>query len=93
MNNLINVSSVPVIVAMVYFIIEGYKSIITTEKATHYIPIISGIAGAILGVMAFYVSPELMIAKDVFSASIVGLASGLSATGANQIGKQIKKDN
>lgn len=90
MLDLLNVSSLPIIVAMVYIIMEVYK-VIFGEKGKKYLPIVAGTFGAILGVISFYIAPEIMIANNVFSAVLIGIASGLSATGANQIGKQIKK--
>lgn len=84
---------VPIIVAIVYAIIELYKIIIKNkdEKYTKVIPIIAGITGAILGVALYFIAPEIIIASDWWVALIVGASSGLSAVGSNQIFKQLKK--
>ena len=55
-----------------------------------YIPVICGTAGALLGVAAMYTVPEFP-AGDIINAIAVGIVSGLSATGADQIAKQMKK--
>lgn len=53
------------------------------------IPTIVGVAGAILGVIGFYVMPDYP-ANDILSAIAVGIASGLASTGAHQAYKQFK---
>ena len=57
----------------------------------NYIPAIVGISGLILGVIAFYLVPELMIAGNILDAIAVGIVSGLASTGINQVGKQLAK--
>ena len=56
------------------------------------IPAIMGVAGAILGAVAFYAVPKLVIADDILTAIAVGIVSGFAATGINQIFKQMKKE-
>ena len=84
---------VPAIVAIVYVLIEAYKKLIAkgNEKWLNFIPLIATVLGGILGVTLFYVAPQIIIASDVWVALIVGLCSGLSSTGANQIFKQLEK--
>ena len=55
-----------------------------------YIPVICGISGAILGVVAMYSSMPDFPANDILTAIAIGIVSGLAATGANQIYKQMK---
>ncbi len=55
-----------------------------------WIPLIVGIAGGILGAVGMTVMPEFP-ANNVIDAVAVGIASGLAATGAHQIGKQLSK--
>lgn len=57
-----------------------------------YIPAICGIAGGLLGALAFFIAPEIIIAGDMFTAIAIGIVSGLAATGANQIGKQLTRE-
>lgn len=66
-----------------------------TVKATPWnnnkiIPIACGMAGAVLGVAGMYVMPEFP-AADPITAVAVGIVSGLAATGADQIAKQLKQ--
>lgn len=83
---------VPLIVTIVYALIEGYKKIVAkkNEILVRIIPIIGLCLGAVLGVVCFYAFPELIIAHNLLSAIVVGASSGLSATGCNQIFKQLK---
>lgn len=53
-----------------------------------WIPVVVGVLGGILGVVGFKTMPEFP-ASDVMTAVAVGIVSGLSATGADQIGKQL----
>lgn len=84
---------VPLIVAAVYALIEVYKKTIakTNQTLNRIIPIIGLILGASLGIICYFACPELIVAHSVLSAIIVGASSGLSATGCNQILKQLKK--
>lgn len=54
------------------------------------IPIVCGMAGAALGVAGMYVMPEFP-ATEPITAVAVGIVSGLAATGADQIAKQLKQ--
>ena len=55
------------------------------------IPVIVGIAGAILGVIGMYIMPDFP-ANDILNAMAVGIVSGLASTGINQAYKQIKNN-
>ena len=55
------------------------------------IPVIVGVVGAVLGVVGMYCMPDFP-ARDVLNAIAIGIVSGLSSTGVNQIYKQVKKD-
>lgn len=54
-----------------------------------WIPVICGICGAGLGYAAMYIMPDFP-AGDVITALAVGIVSGLAATGADQMYKQLK---
>lgn len=56
-----------------------------------FIPIIVGVFGGALGVVGFYTMPAFP-AESILDAVAVGISSGLAATGAHQIGKQLGKD-
>lgn len=84
------VSTVVAIVVITYLIGLAVKAI--PQIKDNYIPIIVGIAGGILGVIGMYVIPDFP-ANDILNAIAVGIVSGLSSTGVNQIYKQaVRKD-
>ncbi len=58
---------------------------------SRHIPVICGVAGAILGVAAMYLPMADFPATDPLTAAAVGIVSGLAATGINQVYKQNKK--
>ena len=84
---------VPVIVALVFVIMEIYKRYIAKENETmiRLIPLIAGGLGIVFGIVCFYAFPAIISATNLLTAILVGGASGLSATGCNQIFKQLKK--
>jgi len=83
------VSTVVAIVVITYLIGLAVKAI--PQIKDNYIPIIVGIAGGILGIIGMYVIPDFP-ANDILNAIAVGIVSGLSSTGVNQIYKQVKKN-
>ena len=89
----LNLLSVPAIATAVYLIIEVLKKAFdSNEKFLRLIPLISLILGAIAGIICFYFIPSIIPAPNVVVAIIIGAASGLTATGTNQIFKQLTKD-
>ena len=52
------------------------------------IPIICGICGGVLGVLAMFLMPDFP-ATDYITAAAVGIVSGFAATGVNQVFKQM----
>lgn len=84
-----SVSTVVAIVVITYMI--GYAAKQIPQVKDNYIPIIVGVAGAILGVIGMYVIPNYP-ANDILNAIAVGIVSGLSSTGVNQIYKQVKNN-
>ena len=55
------------------------------------IPWVVALVGGVIAIPAMYVMSDFP-ATDVISSISVGIASGLMATGTNQVYKQIKKD-
>ncbi len=83
---------IPALVAIVYTIIDITKTALGgDEKFKRFIPLIACILGGICGVVAFYFVPGTMGTENLLVAIIVGAASGLSATGTNQVAKQLTK--
>lgn len=85
-----DISSMTTVIAIVvicYLIGLAAKAVPNIKD--NYIPIIVGAAGGILGVLGMYVIPEFP-AQDILNAIAVGIVSGLSSTGVNQLYKQLK---
>ncbi len=80
---------VPVIATIVYGIIELLKIPFNSEKFKSFAPLISGLLGGALGILAMIFSPSIIPVTNYFSAFLIGMASGLSATGTHQTFKQI----
>lgn len=89
--NVMEIVSLPIIVSVVYGVIELLKLIFKSESFNRVIPIISAVLGVILGIVIFYAVPSITFANNIVEAMIIGAVSGLSATGTNQIGKQLSK--
>lgn len=86
--NLLDIAAVPVITIICFLAAECVK---LTPLRDEWLPVLCGLCGGILGVVALYVSPELIPAKDILSAIAIGIVSGLGATGAHQVYKQLSK--
>ena len=78
--------SVPVLTFIVFLACEGIKASPLNNK---WLPVIAGAVGGGLGALAMYVMPDFP-ANDILTAIAIGIASGLAATGANQVYKQMK---
>lgn len=87
-----DISSMTTVIAIVvicYLIGLAAKTIPAVKD--NYIPVIVGAFGGILGVLGMYVIPDFP-AQDILNAIAVGIVSGLSSTGINQVYKQLKND-
>ena len=73
------------ITVICYLVAEGIKA---TKLDNKWLPIICGSLGGILGVVAMYVIADFP-GHDILNAIAIGIVSGLAATGAHQIGKQL----
>lgn len=92
MEQYLNIISVPAIAAIVYFVISIIKYAVNgNEKFKRFIPVVAAALGIVLGIVAFYAVPGIIPADNIFTAILIGGASGLTATGANQIIKQLGK--
>ena len=85
---MIGIASVAAITVIAYLIGEGIK---VTGLDNKWIPVICGICGGALGVVGMKIMPDFP-ATDYITAVAVVIVSGLAATGANQIVKQLGKD-
>lgn len=86
-------TSVPIIVVCSYIIGEIYKVLFKNkQEAYKLIPIVMAIIGGLLGIIIYLTNPEIILnAENIWIALGIGIVSGASSTGANQIVKQIFK--
>ena len=87
-------TSVPIIVVCCYIVGEIYKVLFKNKQETYkLIPILVAITGGLLSVLIYLTSPELIFNVDnLWGALGIGIVSGASSTGTNQIIKQIFKN-
>lgn len=78
---------VAAITIICYLIGEIAKAVPIDNK---WIPVICGICGLALGIAGMFIMPDFP-ANDYITAAAVGIVSGLAATGADQIMKQLKE--
>lgn len=80
------IASVAAITVIAYLAGMVWKATPLNDK---WIPILCGVVGIILGVVAYLTKMPDFPANDIISAGAVGVVSGFAATGINQIGKQL----
>lgn len=84
--------SIPVIVIICYVIGELIK-VVFKNKINKYIPIIVTTIGGILGVLIYLTNRELLMGIDnIYSSIVIGLISGSSSTGTNELIKKVFKE-
>ncbi len=82
------IANVVVITMLVFVVALGVKA---TKLDNKWIPLICGVSGIILGIVALVIKMPNFPATDYLTAAAVGASSGLAATGVDQIFKQLKK--
>ena len=84
-------TSVPIIILICYVIGEVYKYLFKKKKKTYkFIPILLSISGGLLGILIYLTNKEMMMnASNIWVALGIGIVSGASSTGTNQIIKQL----
>ena len=80
------IANVVAITVIVYIIGMGIRA---TELDNKWIPVICGVVGVLLGIAALYMGVPDFPASDPMTAAAVGGASGLAATGLDQVAKQL----
>lgn len=93
-----NYEGIPLIILLCYIFGEIYKVIFKNNKQIYkLIPLLVSLLGGILGVILYKNEPSMILeANNIYIALFIGLISGASSTGANQIVKQVfmkGKDN
>ena len=86
-------TSIPIIVIICYLIGEIYKVLFKNKQDLYkLIPIVLACFGGLLGILLFLTNPEIMLSvTNAWTALGIGIVSGVSSTGTNQIIKQIFK--
>ena len=85
----LGIVAIPVITVICFLAAEAVKATALDNK---WLPIICGSFGGVLGVVAMYVMQEFP-ANDFLTAIAIGIVSGLAATGAHQVYKQLSKED
>ncbi len=83
----LGVATVAAITALVYIVGFGVKA---TKLDNKWIPAICGVLGIGLGILSYFIGVPDFPASDIITAAAVGGVSGLAATGAHQVVKQLK---
>lgn len=78
-------AAIPALTVICYIVAQVVKATTLDNK---WLPIISGVMGGVLGAVAMSIMPDFP-ATDYLTAIAIGIVSGLAATGAHQIGKQL----
>ena len=82
---IMGITGIAAITVICYLAAECIKATALNNK---WLPVVCGILGGALGVVAMFIMPEFP-GGDYITAVAIGIVSGLAATGANQIGKQL----
>ena len=87
--DILGVTGVAVIAVICYLVGMGLKA--WDKFDDRKIPVLMGICGAILGAVAFYFAKNIIPADDLITAIAIGIVSGFTATGINEVWKQSQK--
>lgn len=79
-----NVVAITVLVYVIGLLVKA------TQLDNKWIPVVCGLSGILLGILALYIGVPDFPATDPLTAAAVGGASGLAATGLDQVVKQMK---
>ena len=86
--DILGIAAIPVITVICYGLAEVLKA---TPLDNKWLPAICIVIGACLGVVAFYIAPDLTLATDVLTALAIGIVSGGFATTVHQTIKQLSE--
>ena len=86
----LGIASVGAITVIALLVGMAVKSI--DSLPNKFIPLMCGLAGLILGIVAFVIKMPDFPAKDIITAAAIGTVSGLAATGLDQLKKQLTDD-
>ena len=90
MEQYLELISVPAIAAVVYWVINLIKYTVgANETFKRFIPLLATVLGIVCGVVCYFAIPTIIPAENILVAIVIGGASGLTATGTNQVFKQL----
>ena len=84
----VGIQSMGAIVVLCYLLGVGVKASGLDNK---WIPVIAGFFGGLLGLLGLWLGVADLGALDPLTAAAVGVMSGLTAVGINQVYKQMKQ--
>lgn len=84
----LGIAGVAAITVICFLAAQAIKALGLNEK---WLPVICGLLGGVLGAVGIIAMPDFP-ANDYITAVAVGIVSGLAATGAHQIYKQLTKE-
>jgi hypothetical protein len=67
------------------------KAVCANQKILKLLPLFAAVLGAAFGVLLFLGMPDILPASNIYSAILVGGASGLAATGTSEAIKKFGK--
>ena len=81
----LGIKSIPVITVICFLAAEAVKA---TQLDNKWLPIVCGVLGGILGIVAMFIIPNFP-GEDYLTSIAIGIVSGLAATGIHQVYKQL----
>lgn len=88
-----DIVTMPFIILVVYIMVElTKKKVFNTDERRKLIPACAAVVGGLIGTAMYLIAPNVMAQyANIVEACTAGMASGLAATGCNQVYKQFKK--
>lgn len=80
------ITGMAAITVLCFLAAQGAKATALDNK---WLPVICGVLGGVLGIVGLYTMSGFP-ADDWINAAAIGIVSGLAATGAHQVYKQVK---
>ena len=82
--------SVPLIVVLSYLIGEIYKVIFKKKQDLYkLIPVLVSLTGGVIAIIIYITERSIIDVDNIYDALLIGIISGSSSTGANQIIKNL----
>ena len=93
MLDIMNFLPIPAIALILYCIAELLKATcFKSDSMRAILPVTCALLGAVICVVLYLVHPGAIPGEDILTAAAEGIVSGLTATGANQVYWQLKKN-